>query len=376
MRGSFGEMIKRMEGYSEAEANVGLRVGVIKAKDTQGTGSTARDMTLQRAFEERGHSISMIYPSAEAISAFEKMKTSVWRRLIRKLNIGKEVNTWEHYSTELEKQIRKDEYDILIGRESMAAYVLCKEFDALKIFDVGNISYIEQYYLAKYHKRVEEIYAIEMKIFEYVDYVLVHDQLLIDFLRKLDFPYLDKIVLSKLGCLPGKRKAQFAPSPKIVVVGLQNFFPHDYFFLSYLTKISKFPIHSYGLRNCSAPFYPAPLNYKGYRENLDFLADYQFGLITVSRDWLREHSPSNKFGDYFSHGLPVLFPSWMKAGYQYKGAIAYDEDNFNDIIGKYSEMNAWARMHEETLAQAEKMSYEKVWQPVLDLVEKHRLRNS
>jgi len=346
-----------------------MNICVIKAKDTTGTGTTARDITLKKAFEEKGHVINVIYPDSKAILEYEREKSSMLARIMRKLHIKKSESKWDFYSKELEKKIRKDKYDVLIGREVFSSYVLCKNFDAIKIFDVGNIAYIEQYYSGKYYMEVEETYAKELEIFKNVDYILIHDQLLIDYLKKLGFPYLEKIVLAKLGSIPSNKKARYALAPKIVAVGLQNFFPHDYYFLSFLTKISKYTIDCYGLRNSSASFFPVALNYKGYRENMDFLAEYQFGIITVSRDWLREHSPSNKFGDYFSYGLPVLFPKWMRAGYQYKGAIPYDEDNLNDIIAEYSEEGVWRKIHEEALAQADAMNYNKVWKPALDLVE-------
>lgn len=353
----------------QLKESIDMKIGVLKIKSAVGTGTAARDMTLIKAFEERGHEVKMIYPDQKKVDAFNETKRSKCYRIMRKFKLRKDVSKWDFYSEEMEMQLNKDKYDVLIGREVEGAYVLCKDFDAVKIFDVGNILYLEQYYLAKYYKDVEEGYRREMEIFRSVDYILIHDQVLLDYLNKLGYPYAEKTIIAKLGSTPTVKKAQYSDEPKIAVLGLQNFFPHDYFFLSYLTKISTHPIDCYGLANSSTCYYPAPLNYKGYRDNLNFLAGYQFGLITVNKDWLRENSPSNKFGGYFAYGLPVLFPKWMKAGYQYKGAIPYDEDNFNEVVARCAKEDVWNKLHMDAIVQAEEMSYKKVWKPVLDIVE-------
>ena len=54
------------------------------------------------------------------------------------------------------------------------------------------------------------------------------------------------------------------------------------------------------------------LNYRGYTPNTDILAEYQFGLITITDDPLRRSSFSSKHLEYMNYGLPVLTPDWRK----------------------------------------------------------------
>jgi hypothetical protein len=42
------------------------------------------------------------------------------------------------------------------------------------------------------------------------------------------------------------------------------------------------------------------------------VAEYQFELITCTKDELRRHRVSGKHLDYLAHGLPLLASAWRR----------------------------------------------------------------
>ena len=349
-----------------------MKIGLIEEGTWEGTGTSARSLGLLQVFSDRGYEVSRIIVSGERKRRFEERKRRLFVRALDKIGFKSDLlDYWDWLSDELEREIKKDKYDVLMGRESTASYVLRKDWDCLKIFDLGNVSYLENYYSGKDYSYIDNIYNREMEIFSNVDYILCQHSLLTQYVKKQVFNS-DKIVTVRLGCLPAKRIARFKKPAKLVFAGIQKFFPHNHMLLSYLTKISPYKIDCFGTENVTNLFFPAPFRYMGFKPylQLDFLADYQFGLITVTRDIFRQYSPSTKFGDYFAHGLPVFFPEWMKEGYEYKGCIPYNEDNFVELIQKYATKEKWENMSKQVLQQAAELTWDKVLQPLVDIIEK------
>jgi hypothetical protein len=148
------------------------------------------------------------------------------------------------------------------------------------------------------------------------------------------------------------------------------YYIQDPYLLAQLSRVSPYPIDCYGPEDPNRKFLPAALGYKGYGAGLGFLADYQFGLITVSRDALRQHSPATKFPYYFAHGLPVLFPEWMKEGFEYADcAVPYNEQAFAEVVRSLGEAT-WRRMSEAAKALAARLSWDNVLRPLGDLLKR------
>ena len=97
---------------------------------------------------------------------------------------------------------------------------------------------------------------------------------------------------------------------------------------------------------------------------MDILSNYQFGLISISKDRLRTEGFSAKHIDYLSYGLPVLTPEWRRDPLLESTSIYYNEDNFVQVINNYSQENEWKQMSEKGYESAKQMKWENVLKPL------------
>ncbi len=97
------------------------------------------------------------------------------------------------------------------------------------------------------------------------------------------------------------------------------------------------------------------------------LADYQFGLVTISDDELRRHSFSSKHLDYISYGLPVLTPAWRPDPVLEPSSVYFTAENFLDRIGEFAAEPAWRAKSEAALASAAELSWDAALRPLLGL---------
>ena len=347
------------------------KIGMIVVDIGERLASGARSRALKSFLESNGYQVTVISPSKKRLKEYASPRLSLANRICREIlkRPYRKEYYWDFVSDEVEPQIREGNFDVLIGREQPGAYVLRKDFNCLKIFDMANISYIEKYYGGSEKLEIEKQYIREREIFENVDYIICQHRRLEEFFK--EYVYNSKrvqVLTVRLGCYLTDRRAQYREPIKFVYAG-DDSPANDPMLLAYLTRISPFEIDYYGGKDSNWSFYPAKLNYKGYDSTLDSLSNYQFGLITVSKDFLRQYSPSTKFAYYFAHGLPVFFPEWMKEGYDYKGCVPYNEYNFVEITRKYANRAIWEKMHEQVIEQAKELTWDKVLQPLLKLIE-------
>ena len=111
------------------------------------------------------------------------------------------------------------------------------------------------------------------------------------------------------------------------------------------------------------------LNYCGYAADLDVMADYQFGVITITDDPLRRSSFSSKHLEYASYGLPVLTPDWRKDEILDASSIYYGAGNFLDVVAEYSSETSWSAKSKQSLAVAEGLSWSAALRDLGDLLE-------
>ncbi|MBI3650461.1 MAG: hypothetical protein HY231_05370 [Acidobacteria bacterium] len=354
-----------------------MKIALLEYSAEQKSATGVRGRAMQSYLENSGHHVEVLAPDAAALERFERQRYGLAARLKRRLLRRQTLpHHWDFLADQLEPQIRRGHFDAVIGRGQDMAYVLTRSFDCLKILDMANILFLEAYYVwGPNLTEVEETFAKEMSIFNSVDYIFCHHELLTQFfIRQFDTDgkFSAKAITARMGCERSSLQAQYSPRPRMVYAG-SYYYIQDPYLLASLAKISPYPIDCFGPANPNRLFLPTLLNYKGYAQGLDFLADYQFGLITVSRDLLRQHSPSTKFAYYFACGLPVLFPEWMKEGYTYPDcAMAYNEENFIEQVYAAAAPATWHRMNEAARETAHQLSWEKVLQPVGDLLGKVR----
>jgi glycosyltransferase involved in cell wall biosynthesis len=347
-----------------------MRIALVEMYPGDKMATGERGRALFRFLSERGHDVQVVAPAEKRLADFYRFRFSTWSRAKRRA-LRREIlpHLWDYVADELAPRLDEGKFDIVVARLQPVAYALTRlKSPCLKIFDAANIAFLESYH--GWNADMSEIeveYRKEIEICRAADYIFLHHDILAQFFRAHVFDS-DKVVTVRMGCYPAKRVASHSSSPRIVYAGSYRYI-QDPYLLSLLARVSPYPIDCYGKKDPNFSFLPAPLSYRGYREDAAFMAEYQCGLITISQDRLRRHSPSTKFAYYFAHGLPVLFPDWMKEGYTYPAAIPFNEDNFADQARAVCESpGEWRRLSGAAVKTAEGFVWDRVLAPFDDII--------
>jgi hypothetical protein len=105
------------------------------------------------------------------------------------------------------------------------------------------------------------------------------------------------------------------------------------------------------------------LNYCGYAPP-EILGRYQLGLITCTKDPLRQYGFSAKHPHYLSYGLPVLVPAWRRHLGGLRGSVAYTEQNFRSVVESLCDKRRWQSISDEAYAQAQSLSWDETLRPL------------
>jgi hypothetical protein len=105
------------------------------------------------------------------------------------------------------------------------------------------------------------------------------------------------------------------------------------------------------------------LNYRGWAPPT-ILGEYQFGLITCTKDELRRDGFSAKHLDYIAYGLPVLVPAWRRHLDLLRGSLPYEEETFVSLIEELSTEERWQQASDEAYRQAEALTWDKTLSPL------------
>ncbi|MDQ1050178.1 hypothetical protein [Streptomyces sp. V4I2] len=166
------------------------------------------------------------------------------------------------------------------------------------------------------------------------------------------------------GCTPSAERARFADPPRVAYLGSLS---SQFIDLGLLARLSRrYPhVDVYG----GPPPDPAlGLNYRGYASS-EVLRQYQFGLITCTRDLLRREGFSAKHLHYLAYGLPVLVPHWRRHLDLLRGSVPYTEESFASIIDHLSDGARWERAADEAHEQARRLDWNRTLQPLEMLLE-------
>jgi len=348
-----------------------MRIAQLETNPEDPAATGERGRAMAGFLRRHGHQVDVISPDPARLLDYTRFRFSFWSRLKRRTLRRRFLpHLWEYVADELEPRIRRGAYDAVIARAHPLAFVLTRDLPGMKIVDVANVGFLEHYHswgsdLAE----VERDWEMELAVYRAVDAILLPHDILAGFFRRYVFDH-PKVMTVRLGADPAAATADWSSSPRIVYAGSYDYF-QDPFLLGMLAKRSPFPIHFYGPRDPNFAFLPGRLDYRGFAATPRFLADYQLGLITVSQDRLRQHSPSTKFAYYFAHGLPVLFPSWMKEGFCYEAAIPYDEDGFAATVSALgADEQRWRSLSRRATLIAADLTWERVLSPLLDVLQR------
>jgi hypothetical protein len=168
-----------------------------------------------------------------------------------------------------------------------------------------------------------------------------------------------------------RKRATFAAPPRIIFLGNLEGYWVNLPLLRHLCRICP-ELDVWGGPD------PGPnsgLNYRGYAPDLDVMADYQFGLITITDDPLRRSSFSSKHLEYASYGLPVLTPCWRQDEILGPSSIYYGRDTFLEVLAEYSREDSWSVKSQQSLAVAETLSWTTAFRDLGEMIEGMRGRS-
>jgi glycosyltransferase involved in cell wall biosynthesis len=199
------------------------------------------------------------------------------------------------------------------------------------------------------------ISQLEKKSFLLSDFVSFHWSSYFNLLHDINIHPIKEITLN-WGCDLSSQTTSFSPKPRIVYLGILN---SPWVNPQLLIDLSqKFPIDVYSYQQPDPKIYPpGSINYCGYLKDLSELSKYQFGLITITQDKLRQQGFSAKHLEYLNHGLPVLCPNWRKDILLAPSTISYTPKNFLSQVHRYSKPHLWQKKHLAAINLAKKLSW-------------------
>jgi len=278
----------------------------------------------------------------------------------RRLSYYLHVADYQLRRSLLRSVLRPDDFDVVICEHPQDAGLLTTRTSARTFYDCPDPYADELYDEGKLTKRQHAKFRkLEIDLFETVDglsfswesyarYALAHYKISGSNFRQLNW-----------GCTPVDERARYTAPPRIIYLGSLS---SQYINLPLLSRLTKLYPHI-DVYGGPEPDPSLELNYKGWAAPT-ILGEYQFGLITCTKDELRRDGFSAKHLDYISYGLPVLVPVWRRHMELLRGSIPYDEDDFASVVEAFSTEEAWRRKSDEAYAQAEALTWEKTLSPL------------
>lgn len=289
----------------------------------------------------------------------------------------------DKYVDNLAKHINSERFDVLIAVG--AGDILLRDLNCTKIYFCRGVTPHETYFKWTYfnwaydntrRKKTDFLDLVdaedkkELAVLKTSDYVTFAWKTYEDYYRR--YIYDGDNILSNprggwSGCEHRSKMAVFKLPPRILFLGGLGRFFNNMPLLSRLVSNLPYLIDVYG--GDRRPSEEYQIGYKGRIENVEEIIDrYQFGINTVSSEILRRNAFSSKIFTYLSYGLPVLFCEWEKFPHELNGCIPYTEDNICEVIESYYDHDAWERLSEDAYAQAQDLLWDKVLEPLLDVI--------
>ena len=261
--------------------------------------------------------------------------------------------------------LRHEPYDLVICESNLdASYVLHGKVSGVQMLDLPCPWADELLYAREIDQSgFERISQLERAGYERADYLSFHWHTYVEYVKKNRYDGPNFFPLS-YGAHRKQLRAQFSQPPRIVFLGLLH---GEWVNLPLLERLcALYPhIDLYG-----GPRPPQGLqsHYRGYTPSLDVLANYQFGLITISDDPLRQSSFSSKHLEYISYGLPVLTPEWRHDSLLEPSAISYTEERFLECLESHSTRETWTAKSQAALELSNSLTWASALAPLDELV--------
>lgn len=281
------------------------------------------------------------------------------------------VRAFEIYGEITSKRLRQSNADLVICESGLdIGFVAYDKTDAIKILDLPCPLAEEMYFGDMITERsYRRLVGKEISYYKAADALSFHWHTYNDYVRRKKYDG-DNIINMGYGTIKKDLTAMYSEEPKVIFLGLLNGYWVNLPLLEEIVKICP-NVDVYG-----GPKPPAHIkvNYKGYAPTLDVMAEYQFGLITISKDELRKSSFSSKHLEYISYGLPVLTPEWREDNVLRPSSIYYkDAEDLKRKIAMYSDKVSWNKIHLESINLADELSWYNSFKKLDLLLESHAL---
>jgi len=215
---------------------------------------------------------------------------------------------------------------------------------------------------------IVQIKKYEKNVFQKSDYISFHWYSFKKLAKQLGYRTKNSLNLN-WGCHKQNSISIFKKPVKIIHLGKLNSYWVNPKLLSDISRYHQIDIFSY--EKPHPTFYPKLNNFKSYLKNETKISNYQFGLITLSKDKLRSEGFSAKHLLYLSFGLPVLCPEWRKDQLLKKATIYYNEKNIDTQIKKYSQKKYWLSKHKQALKISKNLYWDSTLKPLLNIIPKY-----
>jgi hypothetical protein len=284
-------------------------------------------------------------------------------RTLNKVTFIKQV--WQLHGAVLRARLKSTNYDMIICENNGDMSLFAgRRLAPIQILDLPAPGAEEIYFGGQVTRRkYDSLRKWEVKMYAKADRISFHWHTYADYVKQNKYDGANFIDLSYGVNLPTGR-ASFKEQPRIVFMG---FLSGYWINVPLLVKLCQLYPH--------IDIYGGPRlaelgdNYKGYAPTTDVLANYQFGLITLTDDPLRRHGFSSKQLRYYAYGLPVLSPKWHFDSALDEAALLYDEEDFLSLIREYSDEWKWAELSDKAFQIARHYNWDEVFRPLDPLLE-------
>jgi len=366
----------------------GKRVLVICQLDRYANG--LKPVAIEQFLRKRGHDVQLedtyyLSRATSSRSSFARKLPSLQPRkaciylteaaallLTRRWRLGRRFLSYYLLRAELRlrgavlaSSLPLDSFDLVICETPYDAGILTHSMSASTLYDCPAPWADELRYDGRLTQRQQSaLRSLERDIFESVDHLAFHWESYAHYALERYGISGHNLMQLNFGCVPSGKRARFADPPRLVYVGNLSAGFNDTPLLSRLA--ARYPhIDVFG----GPPPDPAlGLNYLGYAPSLDVLADYQLGLVTCTKDPVREYGFSSKHLQYLSYGLPVLVPAWRRYLDLLQGSVPYTEESFLSVVETFTSESVWQAASDDAYEQARRLDWEETLRPLEDLL--------
>jgi hypothetical protein len=356
-----------------------------------------RPVEIQRYLERQGHEVRLVSTyyldraSSDPSSPLRKLphpaplKAALYAvevasyALIRRWSFGR--RHLSYYAARADCRLRRlilgsslplDDFDLIIAATPHDAELVTIPTTARKLYDCQTPWADELRFEGKLTERQHrKLRHYERELLEGADLLSFAWESYARYAAKHYAISLKNLITLNCGCVPSDTRAHFDYPPRVCYLGSLSSRFIDLPLLSRLSRI--YPhIDVYG-----GPPPPASIaiNFKGWASP-DILEQYQFGLITCTKDELRRDGFSAKHLQYLSHGLPVLVPAWRRNLDLLRGSVPYTENDFTEVVASLSNRDAWQQASDEAYAQARRLIWDNTLRPLDDMLRAIPRRNT